>query len=285
MQAPFGASAIKTSRLGLGCSHIASLSTRPSARQIAALLDQAYDGGIRFFDTADIYGQGDSEKRLARVAARNGTVICTKAGLRLKSSQTAIRLVKPVLRPLLQRVKGAGRKAAAMRQASEDINFELTHLESRLESSLRRLRRDHVEVFLLHSPPRDALQDGALFDLLDRLRDRGLAQVTGVSTRTLDDARWVLDQNRVGALQIPLPARDLAQATPLLDTAAKAGVGVIAREVLSGLATRDADSMHNTLRPLFANPAISTILTGTTSSAHLAQNLALAHDCLNGASA
>lgn len=261
--------------LGLGCSKIASLSTRASGTGIARLLEQAWDGGIRFFDTADIYGQGDSERRLARVANRQGTVICTKAGLALTASQPLVRLVKPVLRPVLQRLKGARAGAARMRQDAEISDLDPARLTARLEGSLRRLKRDRVDLFLLHSPPMEALEDGRLYDLLDTFRDRGLAQAVGVSCRTLEDAARVIAAGRAQAVQVPLDAESHAAAGPVLDAAAAAGVGVIAREVLTPALAGRMDAAA-ALTPLLADPRIGVVLTGTTSPGHLAHNLALA---------
>ena len=254
--------------LGLGCSHIASLSTRPSGPEIARLLAQAYDGGIRFFDTADIYGQGDSERRLAPMAARDGVAICTKAGLALSASQSLVRLVKPVLRPVLHSLKGAQSRAAEMRQKAEISDLDPARLTKRFEASLRRLRRDRVEVFLLHSPPLDALADGALYDLLDSFRDRGLVGATGVSCRSLEDAGQIIATGRVQAVELPLDADCLEAAAPVLRAAQTAGVGIIAREVLRPRARLGLDGA---LRPLLDAPEVNVVLTGTTNPAHLAK--------------
>lgn len=268
-----GATGLAVSPLGLGCSHLASLSTRVGRTEIARLLDAAWDGGIRFFDTADIYGQGDSERRLSRIAARPGAVICTKAGLKLKLGQTAIRLVKPVLRPVLAKVKGARAAAGRARAASEMHDLDPAGISKRLERSLRRLRRDHVNLFLLHSPPRAALEDGALFALLDRIKARGLAGAVGISCQTRGDAAWVLDRYQPDALQVPLNRADLPAASEMLDRARSDGVAVIAREVLGGAAPAEA------LPPLLADPRVAVTLVGTTSRAHLAANLAVARRC------
>lgn len=269
--APLGKTELQVSSLGLGCSRIASLSTRATPAQIDKLLNMAWDGGVRFFDTADIYGQGDSERKLAAIAARQGAVICTKAGLALKASQTAVRLLKPVIRPLLARMRGARKIAANARAATETHDLDRQHLTNRLEQSLRRLRRDQVDVFLLHSPPIEALRDGALFDLLDQFRERGLAHAIGVSCQTLEDALWVTQQNRVQVLQIPLQATGLAAAPPVLKLAQNAGIGLIAREVMAtGIPAADA------LPPLLRDARIAVTLTGTTNASHLLSNLNIA---------
>ena len=259
--------------LGLGCSHIASLSTAASGAEIARLLDQAYDGGIRFFDTADIYGQGDSERRLARIAARDETIICTKAGLALSASQPLVRLVKPVLRPILQKMRAARDKAADLRQKAEISDLDPGRLRDRLESSLRRLKRGRTDIFLLHSPPADALRDGRLYDLLDEFREGGLAMATGVSCRSLEDAAEVVAAGRAQVIEVPIDAESLAQAEPVLGAADAAGIGVVAREALR---PRARLGVAGALGPLIADRRIGVVLTGTTTPAHLAENLAVA---------
>lgn len=260
--------------LGLGCAQIASLSTRPGAAAIAQLIDQAYEGGIRFFDTADIYGQGDSERRLARIAACHDVEICTKAGLSLSASQSLVRLAKPVLRPVLLRLDGLRRGAASMRQRVEIADPDPGRLRPRLEASLRRLGRDRVELFLLHSPPLGALADGRLYDALDALRAAGLARATGVSCRSLADAAAVIAARRVQAVEIPLDAEQLDDAGVMLDAARAGGVRVIAREVLTP-AHLGRMTPAQALRPVLAERRLGVVLTGTTTPAHLAENLAI----------
>ncbi len=282
MRRPLGRTGLSVSVLGLGCSRIASLRTRPSPGEILALLDRALEGGITVFDTADIYGQGDSERLIGRAlrGRRERAVICTKAGLTLRASQTLVRLAKPVLRPLLGRLQALDRAAAESRARTEDTDFDPARLRRRLEGSLRRLRTDRVDLFLLHSPPLSALADGALYDLLDRLRDDGLARCCGVSCRSLDDAAAVISDARIACVQVPLNVETLAAARPVLAAAAGHGIGVIAREVFAGgalaalAAGRTPETLGHALQTVIAEPGVSTALIGTTARRHLEANLA-----------
>ncbi len=267
-------------RLGLGCSRIASLSTRPGAGDIAVLLEIAYAEGVRFFDTADVYGQGDSERRLSKIAGRDGVVICTKAGLTIGGSQTAIRLVKPILRPILRFFRPAGSAAAAIRQTSQGTDFSHRRLERCLRGSLRRLNRTSVDVFLLHNAKAADLQNGSLYDLLDRFRAQGLAGVVGVSCNTLAEATQIADVGRVGALEVPLSVKTLPAAMALLDRARKDGLLIIAREVF-GDGVNGAADIRAALAPLIEDPRISVVLTGTTSLGHLQENIAAVRSILN----
>jgi len=261
------------SKLGLGCSRIASLSTGPGAREIAVLLNTAYTEGIRFFDTADVYGQGDSERRLSQIARRDGVIICTKAGLTVGKSQTAVRLVKPILRPVLKLFRPAGSAAVAIRQASQGTDFSQRRLEQCLRGSLRRLNRSSVDMFLLHNAKTAHLQDGSLYDLLDRFKTEGLVGMVGVSCNTLSEATEIADAGRVGALEVPLSAGTLASAETLLTRARQDGLFIIAREVF-GDGVDGADDIRAVLAPLIGDSRISVVLTGTTSPAHLQQNIA-----------
>ncbi len=267
---PFGHTGLTVSPLGLGTSHIASLSNPHGPATMARLLDQAYDLGLRFFDTADVYGQGDSEALLSRLARKDGVVICTKAGLGTGKATPFVRLAKPMLRPLLARSGGLKSSAAQARQSSERHDLNPATLARRLEGSLRRLKRDCVDIFLLHSPPLASLSDGVLYDVLDSIRARGLARVTGVSVQTLEDAVQVMASGRVDALQVPLSPTRLRDAQPVLAEARQAGIGVIAREVLTGATDPTA-----ALATMLSEPLLPVSLVGTTSTTHLAANAAL----------
>ncbi|MEM6376405.1 MAG: aldo/keto reductase, partial [Pseudomonadota bacterium] len=186
---------------------------------------------------------------------------------------------KPILRPLLQQMPRGKAKAAQMRQAAQSVDFDTARLSRRLEDSLRRLKRDRVEIFLLHGPTLDDLADGRLYDLLDTLKERGLAQICGVSANTVHDACHIANSGRIGALQVPLhPGADCAD---LLSTAERAGVGIMAREVLTGAAP-SPETLPRVLSPLVQDPRISTILVGTTARAHLDMNVSAYQAALAG---
>lgn len=275
---PLGRTGLAVSPLGLGCASIASLRTRASPREIDGLLRHALASGVSLFDTADVYGQGDSERMIARAVAgrRDSVVLCTKAGLTVGPLQPLIRLAKPFLRPFLQRAGAIDRTAGALRAGAEATDFTPARLRACLEGSLRRLGTDCVDVFLLHSPPLSALADGQLYDLLDGLREGGLARVCGVSCRSVADAEAVIATGRVGCVQIPLHAGALPGAAPFLAAAAAQGVGVIAREVFTGgplaRARASADPaavLAAALRQVARADGVSSALVGVTRRAHL----------------
>jgi aryl-alcohol dehydrogenase-like predicted oxidoreductase len=68
--------------LGIGCSRVGSISNHVPVREIEATLEAAVQAGVNLFDTADIYGQGDSERTLARLLRRHREhmFVITKVG-------------------------------------------------------------------------------------------------------------------------------------------------------------------------------------------------------------
>lgn len=282
---PLDGTDLRVARLGFGCSTIASLSSRHPAAEVRATLLAAVERGLNFFDTADVYGQGDSERLLGRVLAgrHEPLVVCTKVGMRLSHSQAAIRCVKPVLRPLLRRWRGGRAGTSALRQASERQCFEPAYLRGRIDASLRRLRTERIDLLLLHSPPPEVAGHDEVLALLQQARRAGKVRWFGVSAVDVLHAplwaRWA----GLSCLQLPLtPRRDAA--TGMLRLPAEAlgvlaglqaqGIPVIAREVFGGgtLAAR-ATERGQALAAVLAAPAVAVALVGMGSRAQLADNL------------
>src|SRR5581483_11951507 len=170
----FGSTDLTVSQYGLGCARIGGIfQSDPSA--FVKLLCAANDAGINFFDTADIYSQGESERLLGRALGRrrNDIVIATKAGYLLPAQRRLVARIKPFVRPLIrltgfrrQHVPGSVRGSLAQ-------DFSGRHLRKAVEDSLRRLRTDRIDLFQLHSPPAAQINQGDWLDLLSRLKWEG----------------------------------------------------------------------------------------------------------------
>lgn len=289
-----GSTDLGVSRLGFGCSTIASLATRHTPAEVQATLLAAVERGITFFDTADVYGQGDSERLLGRLLAgrREPLVVCTKVGMRLSQSQQVIRLVKPVLSPLLRRWRGGRARTTALRQASQRQCFEPHYLRHRIEASLRRLRVERLDLLLLHSPPVEIAEHDEVLALLQGLRAGGQLRWFGVSAaRTSHATRWA-QWPGLSCLQLPLtPALDEAghacalpaDALALLADLRDRGIGVIAREVYGGGVLAAQPALRRcAIAAVLAAPAVAVALVGMGSRAHLEDNLLACAD-LGGA--
>lgn len=172
-----------TSRIGYGC---AALLAGRKLTESQALIDAAIESGIRHFDVAPIYGQGLAEDVLGvcLANARTPVTITTKVGLArpLRKSgvnyqlqaiaRSALRFAPTVRRKLGQRAYSTARRTA----------FGQDDVEASLAESLRRLRRDQIDVLLLHEPEVEDLTD-ELIVWLERQRVNGTAGVIGFGAR------------------------------------------------------------------------------------------------------
>jgi len=102
----FGKTDLKVSAYGFGCARIGGIFQRgPSG--FVDLLCAAKDGGINFFDTADMYSQGESEALLGQAFRRRRAevIIASKAGYCLPTRRKLVARLKPFLRPVIQLLK------------------------------------------------------------------------------------------------------------------------------------------------------------------------------------
>jgi aryl-alcohol dehydrogenase-like predicted oxidoreductase len=290
-----GRTELRLSELGFGCASIASLATRHAPTEVRAALQQAVAAGIGFFDTADVYGQGDSERLLGRLRADSGQplVIASKLGLTLSRSQAVVRQLKPLLNPLLRHLPSARGQAQQLRRDSERHDFDLQRLQQRLEGSLKRLGVPQLDLLLLHSPPRALASHDGLHHWLLRMRAQGLVREVGVSAATLADApRWAT-WDGLACLQLPLtPEPDpqtgrlaLAPGTlALLTDLQRRGLGVIAREVYGqGRWAATPAQRAQALAAVLGAPAVASALIGMGCPAHLSANLQAWEQARSGA--
>src|SRR5215210_6040594 len=184
-----------------------------------AVLHAAADSGVTFVDTADVYGDGRSERLVGRLVAERpdaGLVVATKMGRRVEQ------------RP------------------------ELYSRENFLEwndRSRENLGVDTIDLVQLHCPPTEVYSTDAVFDALDELVEAGRLRAYGVSVETVDEALTAIARPRVASVQIILNAFRLKPLEQVLPAAREAGVGIIARVPLaSGLLSGKYDA-HTTFAP------------------------------------
>jgi aryl-alcohol dehydrogenase-like predicted oxidoreductase len=187
-----------SSPIGLGTWPLGGRAYGPiSDEQSRAVLLAALDSGATFFDCADIYGDGRAEELLGQTLPAHGAVVATKVGY-------------------LTEQGGAQ-------------DFGRTHIERSLRRSAGRLRRA-PDLLLLHSPPREVLDRGDAFQVLDALREAGAVRSTGVSVRSVDDVDAALEWPGCAAVEVIVNLLDQRTADQgVLDRARERGVDVIAR--------------------------------------------------------
>jgi aryl-alcohol dehydrogenase-like predicted oxidoreductase len=264
---PVSGRGVTLSKLGLGCSQVGSLGHASTPAQWRAHMRRALDLGVTVFDTADIYGQGDSEREIGRVLSgrRDAAFVITKIGKRFSAAMSLARPLKPVLKPLLA-LKGARGAVRARREGVMRCDFTPAYLARALDASLSRLRFDHVDALLLHGPNAEVYRDPAVGETLAGFLKQGKALAVGASCEGMDDLLAALAMPGVSILQLPLD---------LIDEAARAGVGaviaergliVLAREVIRA---RPDLAPAQAVAAAAAKPGVACVIAGTSRTDHL----------------
>jgi aryl-alcohol dehydrogenase-like predicted oxidoreductase len=265
------ASVLGASAIGLGCSRLGSTLGGTRGADAVRLLHHALDSGVTVFDTANIYGQGESERLLGRAfrGRRDRVVLVTKAGQRFTAMQRSVALVKAPLRHLAALSPALRRSVASRRAAPLPRDYSAAHLRQSIEASLRRLGTDRIDLFLLHSPSAEDIRQGEGFAMLDGLRRAGTLGGWGISCDDAPALRAALQVPEVAALQIPLQVAALLR--PELAAAAQRGVTLFMRELFAGR-PHDTASRRAAVTAALACPGAKALI-GTTSTAHLDEAL------------
>ena len=185
---PFPDSSLRLSRISFGAARLyAGSELRSSAR----LIEAALDAGISHFDTAPIYGNGQSEIVLGEVLSGVASATCaTKVGSAdLSSERPSIwsaayrRWLRPVLSrtPAIKRkllsIRGGGSQSVASKAEKFVLSRDLVRYS--VEKSLRRLRRDYLDVLLVHEPDQIFIDD-ELRTVFDDLLREGVIRSYGL---------------------------------------------------------------------------------------------------------
>ena len=168
-----------------------------------AALNRALDRGVTLFDTADVYGDGHSERLLARLRRerRDPFHIATKAGKRLQPWS----------------VEG----------------FNRSNLNSWVNRSLKNLETDTIDLLQLHCPPQDVYYRPEVFDVLDDMVKAGKIRFYGVSVERIEEALKAIEYPGVQSVQIIYNIFRQRPADLLFAEAKRRRVGIVARLPLS----------------------------------------------------
>ena len=201
---------LEVSEVGLGTWQYGGEWGKVTDEQARAVLHTALDAGVTFLDTADVYGDGRSERLVGAVVAERGdtdrVTVATKVGRRA-DPHVASAYTPEALRAWVSR-------------------------------SLDNLAVERLDLVQLHCPPPEVYADDEVFGALDDLVNEGLLAAYGASVETCDEALSAIARPGVATLQIIVNAFRRKPLDVVLPAAARAGVGVIARVPLaSGLLT------------------------------------------------
>ncbi len=200
-----GKTGFDVSEVGFGAWAIGGSWGETDDAESLAALHAAVDAGITFFDTADVYGDGRSERLLAQLVRERDEplVIATKFGRRV---------------------------------AQEIENYSESNLRSWLERSRENLEVETVDLVQLHCPPWDAYYTPALFEACDRLVADRLVRGYGVSVEKVEQGLKAIEYSGVATVQIIFNVFRQRPAELFFAEAQRRDVGVIVRVPLaSGL--------------------------------------------------
>lgn len=215
----------------------------PDDDTVIELFELAQSLGINFIDTAPAYGT--SEQRLGKLLPnRDDWVIMTKVGEIFESGQSRF-----------------------------DFSFE--HTVKSVEQSLKRLKRDVLDIVLVHSDgsDMDIINNGFAFDALEVLKNKGLIKAYGMSSKTVEGGRWVVQNCDVVMATANLEYDD---ERPVLELAEKLNKGVIIKK---GLQSGHVDSasggngVEKAFRHILGLPGVSSMIVGTINKQHLQHNV------------
>ncbi len=181
-----------------------------------AVIRRARELGINFIDTADIYGDGHAEELIGQALAGDpDCYVATKVGYDMYGSRQG-----KVWSP-------------------EHVNYAV-------DQSLRRLRRDVIDLYQLHTPPLEIIRRGEVFHTLERLKEQGKIRHYGVSILTAEDGVEVLKRGKPATFQVGFNLLDQRHITDLFPIVRERGVGILVRSPLaSGFLSGTITSDHN----------------------------------------
>ena len=204
-----GDTGLEVSEIGFGAWVIGGLShgatsygpTNDEESELALRL--AFESGITFFDTSDMYGYGHSERLLGETLkdVRPKAVIASKVGFL---------------------------------EHNGPQDFSPKHLRESIELSLQRLQTDYLDLYQLHSPTIDLLErDDSILHTLSSLQKEGKTRAIGISVRSPDDGLIAIRRFGFKSIQVNFNMVDQrALENGLFDLAKKENVGIIVRTPL-----------------------------------------------------
>ncbi len=212
----FGKTGVEVTEVGLGCWQLGGSCWGGMDRERAfEIMRTAVDEGIRFFDTADVYGPGQSEEFIGRFLkdCAEEIFVATKVG----------RYPEP----------------------GWPGNFEMDVMRRQVEASLRRLQVECIDLLQLHSLNMEQITTYGLFDKLRVLQKEGKIRRFGASVESMDEALACLEYEGLTSLQIIFNIFRQKPIDVLFDKAKTKGVALIIRlplasGLLSGKLTKES---------------------------------------------
>jgi aryl-alcohol dehydrogenase-like predicted oxidoreductase len=204
-----GRTGFKVSEIGFGAwaiggnQHGNSYGPTNDEDSIAAI-QKAVALGCNFFDTADVYGHGHSEKLLGQALKkdRDKVFIATKVG-------------------------------GDFYHDPPRMNFTAEHVKFAAEKSCERLQTDRLDLYQLHNPPMELVRSGKIFDAFEKLKDSGKITHYGISIHDPKEGLLAMTVGRPATVQVVFNILRQEAKKELFQAASRNNIGIIAREPLA----------------------------------------------------
>ena len=193
-----------------------------------------------------MYSQGESEILVGKAFRKNRdkVFIATKGGYCLPKRKRLIQLIKPFAKPIVRALGLRRRAVPASLSGTVSQDFSPDYLRGAVEASLQRLQSDYIDLYQMHSPPREELTAARLQDalgLLARLKTEGKIREYGIALDSVYDAEHCLDMEGLASLQMPFGLMDLqALEDGVFDKVSERQLGIIARGCFGGGALKQS---------------------------------------------
>lgn len=169
---------------------------RPDEGAAARLLHRALDLGVNLIDTARAYGESEAIIGRALKGRRREFILCSKVSAYSGETDTRQKIISSV------------------------------------ETSLRLLETDVIDVMMLHSAPTEVISQGEALGVLEELRTKGWVQWIGASTYGVEATAEGIGCGRCDCLQVACSALDRRNEADIWQAARSGGIGIVARSVL-----------------------------------------------------
>lgn len=196
-----GRTGLRVSAVGLGTMvHAGHFGPMDDGESLSAI-ETAIDLGVNFIDTSDAYGAGYSETLLGQAlrGKRDRIILATKGGNVMVGPERGKR------------------------------NFTREYISRVMDESLKRLQTDYVDLYQLHNATVDVIEQGDVWEVLERAKQAGKIRHYGVSINTIEEGIAAANDGRSDTIQLEYNLLAQEPAERIFPLAQKANVGIIAR--------------------------------------------------------
>lgn len=222
-----GKTGYEVSEIGLGTWQLGESFGPVSDESAAQILKTARSLDVNFWDTADVYGGGQSERRIGEFRDKKGVFVATKLG---RNGE-----IFP-----------------------NKTGYNKRNIKESLAGSLKRLGVETLDLAQLHTIPTEVLRDGEVFAIMDDMRDAGMVRNWGASVENVEEAQLAMRADGCTTLQIIFNLFRQDYITEVFPLAQERNVGIIVRlplasGLLSGKWSKDTKFASTDHRSFNAN--------------------------------